>query len=204
MIELYYAESGNSLRVVMLLEECGFSYRANKLDLSKGEHKTSEFRKINPFGKVPVIEDSDGPDGHPVRLSQSAAIMLYLAKKAGKFIPSSGLEELRMMEWLMVAADVAAANALILYMNRDVQDLSDGGRAFLTKRFLDLLNVAEAHLAESETGYLTGELSLADFALFPAIRIRRKLLEEVGGFPRLLDWADRLMARPAVQRAIAA
>ena len=126
MIELYYADSGNSLRVVMLLEECGLPYKANKLDLTNGDQKAPEFLKINRFGSVPVIEDSEGPDGHPIRLSQSAAIMLYIANKVGKFIPYSKVLELKMMEWLLVAAsDVGPANALILYMNRDVSDLSD-------------------------------------------------------------------------------
>ena len=63
MIELYYAQSGNSLRVVMLLEECGLSYKTNKLDLINGEQNAPEFLKINRFGMVPVIEDSDGPGG---------------------------------------------------------------------------------------------------------------------------------------------
>ena len=76
------------------------------------------------------------------------------------------------------------------------------GRLFLATRFIGLLRVVEAHLAESESGYLAGELSVADFALLPPIRVRRKLLEEAGGFPHLFKWADRLMARPAVQRAM--
>jgi GST-like protein len=167
MIELYFAESGNSLRAVMMLEECGLPYTAHKLDLSKGEQRAPEFLKLNPFGKVPVIMDPHGPDGHPVVLTQSAAIMLYLAQKASKFLPQSKLAELKMMEWLMVAAgDVGPANAQILYMNRDVPDLSDKGRAFLDRRLVDYLRVAEAQLAESKAGYLAGELSLADFALF--------------------------------------
>ncbi len=205
MIELYYAESGNSLRVVMMLEECGLPYKANKLNLMNGEQKTPDFLKINPFGLVPVIEDAEGPEGSPIRMSQSAVIMLYLANKVGKFIPSSKLLELKMMEWLMVAAaDVGPANAQILYMNRNVPDLSDQGRLFLENQFIGLLRTVEAHLAESESDYLAGELSVADFALLPPVRIRRALLEEAGGFPHLLKWADRLLARPAVQRAIAA
>lgn len=204
MIELYYADSGNSLRAVMLLEECGLPYKAVKLNLINREQKESEFLKINKFGSVPVIIDSDGPDGHPIYLSQSAAIMLYIANKAGKFIPPSKILELKMMEWLMVAAsDVGPANALILYMNRDVPDLSDSGRLFLVSRFIGLIRVVEAHLAKSENGYLAGELSLADFALFPSIRIRRKLLEDAGDFHHVLNWADKLIARPAVQRAMA-
>lgn len=205
MIELYYADSGNSLRVVMLLEECGLPYKANKLNLINGDQKAPEFLKINRFGLVPVIEDSDGPEGRPIRLSQSAAIMLYLANKAGKFIPSSEVLKLKIMEWLFVAAsDVGPANALMLYMNREVSDLSDSGRLYLANQFIGLLRAVEAHLADSESGYLAGELSVADFALLPPVRIRRKLLEEAGGFTHLFKWADRLMARPAVQRAMSA
>jgi GSH-dependent disulfide-bond oxidoreductase len=205
MIELHFANSGNSLRTVIVLEECALPYCRHKLDLAKDEHKSAEFLKINPFGMVPAMYDSDGPGGNAIVITQSAAIMLYLAEKTGRLIPADPVRRARMMQWFMMAAsDVGPANAIILYMNNAVPDLSDAGRAFLVDRFVNLIRGVEAHLAENGREYLADELSLADFALFPAVRIRRSLLESAGGFDHLFRWADRIMARPSVQRAIAA
>jgi GST-like protein len=204
VLKLYFADSGNSLRVLMVLEECALPYGAHKLDLSKGEQKDPQFLRVNPFGAVPVLHDPQGPDGEPVLLSQSAAIILYLAEKAGKLIPSSAARKLKMMQWLMMAAsDAGPANTLLLYMSNRVPDLSAASRAFLTDRFVNLMRVVEAHLAASKYGFLAEEISLADFALLPVVRMRRSLLEEIGGFAHLFNWADGLLERSAVRRALA-
>jgi GST-like protein len=202
MLELYFSDSANSLRAVLILEECALSYRAHKLDLMKREQKSQDYLGINPFGMVPTLCDPAGPDGNPTTLTQSTAIMLYLAEKTGMFIPTEPARRVRMMEWLMMAVgDAGPANMMMLYMSRNVPDLSDTGRAFLLGRFVSLMRVVETHLAKDRKAYLIDELSLADFALFPVVRMRRKLLEGIGEFDHLIEWADRLMARPAVQRA---
>ena len=79
MIDLYLAPTANGLRASVALEECGLAYRAHKVDLAKGEHRTAEFLKLNPAGLIPVMVDSEGPGGKPLTLSQSGAIVMYCA-----------------------------------------------------------------------------------------------------------------------------
>src|SRR5271169_6928362 len=88
MIDLYTANSSNGQRAAVILEECGLPYRVHKLDLMAGDQRKPEFLSINPAGAIPVIVDSDGPGGKPLTLSQSAAIVLYIAEKTRKFIPA--------------------------------------------------------------------------------------------------------------------
>lgn len=205
MIDLYFANSGNSLRAVLALEECGLPYRAHKLDLQKQEQKSASYLAINAFGVVPAMHDPDGIDGRPVTLTQSGAILLYAAEKAGKLVPADSLRRLAALQWFMMATtDASPANAIILYMGNNVPDLSAGARAYLQERFLGLMRAVESHLAAPERAYLADEFSIADVALFPVIRIRRPMLQEARGFGHIFAWADRLLARPAFQRAIAA
>ncbi|MBM3394104.1 MAG: glutathione S-transferase, partial [Betaproteobacteria bacterium] len=83
MIDLYLAGTGNGLRASVALEEAGLPYRAHKVDLAKGEQRSVDFLKMNPAGLIPVIVDSEGPGGKPLTLSQSGAIVLYVAEKSG-------------------------------------------------------------------------------------------------------------------------
>jgi GSH-dependent disulfide-bond oxidoreductase len=202
MIDLYYSDSGNSMRAVMALEECGFAYRQHRLDLQRGDHEAPEYLKLNPFGLVPLMVDDGGPGCQPITLAQSGAILLYAAERSRRFLPADPALRYQAMQWcLMAVSDAAPANAIINYMNHNVPDLSQTGRDYLMGRFVRLMRGVEAQLASSGQDYLTGELSIADLALFPVVRMRRTMLEEIGDLPYLLRWADRLAARPAVLRA---
>lgn len=206
MIDLYFGQSGNSLRALIALEECGLPYRTRKLDLQKGEHKQPDFLRINPFGVVPAMVDPDGPEGSPVTITQSGAIMLYAAEKAGRFLPQDPARRAEVLQWFMLAVtDAQPASAIMLYMDKNVGDLTDASRAYLEQRFLTIMRGVDAHLAEGRGPYLLGdEASLADLALYPVAKVRRPLMEQGGGCERVLAWADRVAARPAVSRALAA
>jgi GST-like protein len=205
MIDLYFANSGNSLRAVLALEECGLPYQAHKLDLQKKEQKSPSYLAINPFGVVPAMHDSDGIDGRPVTLTQSGAILLYAAEKTKQLVPADPVRRLAALQWfLMATTDAAPANAIIFYMDANVPDLSAAARAYLQERFVGLMRAVESHLAAPDRLYLAGEFSIADVALFPVVRIRRSVMQQVGGFTHIFAWADRLMQRDAFQRAIAA
>jgi GST-like protein len=205
MIDLYFANSGNSLRAVLALEECGLPYRPHKLDLQKQEQKSPSYLAINPFGVVPAMHDPEGVDGRPVTLTQSGAILLYAAEKAGKLVPPDPVRRLAALQWFMMATtDASPANAIILYMSNNVPDLSAAGRAYLQERFIGLMRRVEDHLATSQRVYLADEFSIADVALFPIVRIRRSMMQQIGGFTHICAWADRLLERTAFQRAIAA
>jgi GST-like protein len=203
MIDLYYADTGNSVRAAIALEECELAYRRHIVDMAKREHKTPEFLKLNPFGLVPAMVDHDGPGGERIVLTQSGAIMLYAAEKAGRFLPSNLAQRAVVLQWCMMAvSDASPASALLKYMTTQIPDLTPSSRRFLEERFLGFMSGVEHHLASTGRDYLVGEISLADLALFPVVRMRRSMLEQTAqDFGHLLRWADRLAARPAVIRA---
>ena len=122
MIEFYTWQTSNGQRVAILLEECGFAYRVHKIDLTKGEQKSPGYLKINPAGAIPAIVDSDGPGGTPLTLTQSGAIDLYLAEKAGKFIPADPVRRALAHQWLLFAlSDCAPASTAIFFQSAGSQ-----------------------------------------------------------------------------------
>src|SRR5260221_4733668 len=104
MIDLYAAGTSNGMRARIALEECGLAYKLHPIDLTKGEHKTPQYLALNPMGQIPVIVDNEGPGGKKITLSQSSAIMVYCAEKAGKFIPKDPAKKAAMLEAYMSAS----------------------------------------------------------------------------------------------------
>src|SRR5215216_1641532 len=100
MIELFGDATGNSIRAAMALEESDLMYEPRKVALARGEHRADAYLELNPIGRVPTLVDSDGPGGEPLVLTQSNAIMLYIAEKSGRLLPASGVERVRALEWL--------------------------------------------------------------------------------------------------------
>src|SRR5438067_13336755 len=108
MIDLFTSATGNGRRAAVMLEECGLPYKAHKIDLTKGDNKQPQFLKMNPAGAIPVIVDHEGPGGKSIIVSQSGAILLYLAEKTGKFMPKDPAKRAHAYQWFMQAAtDVA-------------------------------------------------------------------------------------------------
>ncbi len=201
MIELHLANSGNSLRAAIALEECGLPYKKHVLDLEAREHKRPDFLRLNPFGTVPVMVDPDGPEGAPITLSQSGLIMLYAAERSGLFLPRRKTDRLAAMQWFMAAvADAAPANAIMKYFGQNAPDPSEANRRYLEGRLLALLDSFEEQLGEKE--FLLGEITVADLALFPIIHLRSELVAASDRFSSLLGWYDRLRTREAVRRAM--
>src|SRR6266446_6006752 len=104
MIDLYAAGTSNGMRARIALEECGLKYNWHPIDLTKGEQSTPQYLALNPMGQIPVIVDNEGPGGHKITLSQSSAIMMYCAEKAGKFIPKDPAKRAAMLEAYMSAS----------------------------------------------------------------------------------------------------
>ena len=203
MIELHAGKSSNSQRVSVVLEECGLPYRVRLYSLMEGEHRTPAFAAINPAGMVPVIVDDDGPGGSPVTLTQSGAIAVYLAEKAGRFVPRDAMARTRVLEWLaFTTSDIVGASAGIFLNTAILPDKSPANVAFYEERLLRYLRVADARLAGRE--WLADELSIADFSLYPIVVVRAPLVERADGLPHLKRWRDALAARPAVDRGMKA
>jgi glutathione S-transferase len=200
LLDFYTYDTSNGQRVAIMLEECGLAYRTHKVDLTKGEQRHAEFLRLNPTGAIPVIVDTDGPGGQSLTLSQSGAIVVYLAEKTGRFLPRDSTRRATVLQWLMHAVtDCAAATGTIYMLSARVPDKSPANVAYFEERLLRYLGVADARLADRE--WLADELSIADFALYP-ICAARKALVDGAGMQHLARWAAALAARPGVARAM--
>ena len=203
MIELHAGKSSNSQRVSIVLEECGLPYRVHRYSLMEGEHRTPAFAALNPAGMVPVIVDNDGPGGVPVTLTQSGAIVVYLAEKTRRFVPRDEMMRTRVLEWMaFTTTDIVGASTGIFVNTAILPDRSPANVAFYEERLMRYLRVADARLAGRE--WLADELSIADFALYPVVVVRASLIEHADGMTHLKRWRDRLAARPAVDRGMKA
>ena len=203
MIELHTANTSNGQRAAIILEECGLSYRVHKYDLMKGEHKNPEFAAIAPAGSIPVIVDSDGPGGMPLTLAQSCAILLYACEKTGKFMPRNFANRALAWQWLMQAAtDVSPASANIFVNMMLLPEKSEANGRFFQERALKSFGDCDRQLADRD--YLAGEISVADFALYPVYAVRKKIIDEAGTLHHLARWGDRMAARPGVQKGLQA
>ena len=198
MIKLYTWTTGNGLRAAVALAESGLAYEVHKVDLSKGEQKTPEYARINPTGAIPAIVDPDGPDGKPVALAQSGAILLYVAEKSGKFIPKDPMRRAQAWQWFMQAcSDVAGGSGTLFQAENNAPDKSIANLEFFRKRLLNSFKHVDQQLAGRD--FIAGELSIADLALYPPYAQRKALLPELKNLAR---WSEKLAARPGVQKGM--
>lgn len=203
MIDLYTWPTSNGQRAAIALEECGLAYRVHRVDLSKGEQRAPAFLAVNPAGAIPAIVDPDGPGGASISLAQSGAIALYAATKSGRFLPADAARRATALQWLFFAcADAASASGALFYLGVQAPEKSEPNMKFLSERLLGILRVADRQLAQHE--WLASELSIADFALYPVVAVRRALVDGAGDLPHLVRWADALAARPGVARGMVA
>ncbi len=202
MIELYTFGTGTGLRASVALAEAGLEHRLHLVDIHKGESRTPEFLKLNPAGSIPVLVDSSGPGGAPITLSQSGAIILYVAEKCGRFLPKDAALRARTLQWFMMAAsDVSGSHtALFMAMNR-MPERSPANTGFWETRLLDYVRVFDGQLEGRD--YLMGpELTVADIALLPPVALRMPLIEKAGGCANVVRWFNTMSARPGVQKGL--
>lgn len=209
MIDLYASPTPNVLKIEIMLEEIGLSYNLKQVNVWKGEQFEDAFVSLNPNSKVPVIVDYDHPDG-PLAVFESAAILFYLAEKAGRFLPVSGRKRHDVMQWtIFQAANIGPMNGQFNHF----EHFADAGNHYALSRYMTemkrLYGVLERRL--SQTPYLAGdEYSIADMATFPWVFIQSRRLKESFPFfdadssetPGIAAWTARCLARPAVQRGI--
>jgi len=201
MIDLYLAPTANGLRAAVALAECGLAYAPHKIDLAKGEHRTPEFLKINPAAQIPVIVDHEGPGGKALTLAQSGAIILYCAEKSGKFLPKDPVERALAPQWFMQAAtDVAPVSGAIFQLEMVAPEKNEAITKHFHKRLIGFFAICDAQLAGNE--YLAGELSIADFQLYPNYFARKALIDGAGGLSNLHRWAGAMAARPGVAKGM--
>ncbi|MBN8874327.1 MAG: glutathione S-transferase N-terminal domain-containing protein [Rhodospirillales bacterium] len=205
MITLYGMGSPNVVKVYIALEELGLPYEVKPVDVFTGAQFDPAFRKLNPLAKVPVIVDSDGPDGAPYTVFESGAILLYLAEKTGRLLPADRAGKYDAIQWLMVQmGTVGPMFGQLVHFTRFAPAGNDYAKSRYATQVHRVFETIEQRL--SETPYLGGaEYGVADIATFPWARIIPALLgaEAAAQFPAVTRWADKIAARPAVQAALA-
>ncbi|BAL96264.1 glutathione binding-like protein [Rubrivivax gelatinosus] len=200
MIEVYSWATPNGHKVHVMLEECGLPYRVHAVDIGAGEQFAPEFLAISPNNKIPAIVDPDGPDGQPISLFESGAILLYLAGKTGRFLPASVRGKYETLEWLMfqmggVGPMLGQAHHFRIYAPEKIAYAVDR----YTNEAKRLYGVMNRKLAK--TRYIAGdEYTIADIAIFPWLRSWKNQGIDWNDYPHLKGWFDEIGARPAVQR----
>ncbi len=185
-----------------MLEECELPYRVIPVDIGSGAQFEQKFLAISPNNKIPAIVDPDGPEGQPISLFESGAILLYLAGKTGKFLPSGTAAKYEVLQWLMfqvggVGPMLGQAHHFRIYAPEKI--------AYAIERYTNeakrLYGVINKRLAASK--YIGGpEYSIADMAIFPWLRSWKNQGVELQDYPHLRGWFDEIAARPAVQRGV--
>ena len=201
MIDLYAAGTSNGMRARIALEECGLKYNWHPIDLAKGEHKTPQFLALNPNGQIPVIVDDQGPGGEKLTLTQSSAILIYCAEKAGKFIPSDPAKRAATFEAYMSAStDITPTFGTVNACLRAKESHAPTAEMF-KRQLRGYFKVWDERLAKRK--YAAGEeVTIADFSLYAGYwRTKGALPDCVAGLPNLERWAAEIGARPAIQRA---
>ncbi len=202
MIEVYSWATPNGHKVHIMLEECALPYRVIAIDIGKGDQFGHDFLAISPNNKIPAIVDPDGPDGKPISLFESGAILLYLAAKAGRFLPADTRGKYEVLQWLMfqmgsVGPMLGQAHHFRVYAPQKI----DYAIERYTKEAKRLYGVMNRQLAKSR--YIAGpEYSIADIAIFPWLRSWKNQGITWNDHPHLKGWFDEISARPTVQRGV--
>jgi GST-like protein len=202
MIELYTWGTPNGRKVSIMLEECALPYNVHRIDIGKGDQHSPAFLAICPNGKIPAIVDTEGPDGRPMPLFESGAILVYLAGKAGKFLPASLRGKYEALQWLMFQmGGVGPMFGQVHHFVRQAKEEVPYAIERYTKEKDRLYGVLDKRLGEIE--YLAGEYSIADIATYPWVARHEWHRTNLADFPNVKRWFDAISARPAVQRGMA-
>jgi GST-like protein len=203
MIEIYTWVTGNCHKVHIALEELELSYEVKPINIFNGEQFAPEFLAINPNNKVPAIVDLDGPGGSPYQLFESGAILLYLAQKTGKLLPSDTAKRFQAIQWLMLQmSGVGPMGGQALHFRQFASEKIPYAIDRYTNEISRLFRVIEARLEQAR--YLVeDEYTIADIALFPWVRMEQRLGQSFDDLPNIKRWYEEISARPAVQRGLA-
>ena len=200
MIDLYTWSTPNGRKVSIMLEECGLPYRVHPVDIGKGEQFKPGFLAISPNNRIPAIVDPNGPDGKPMPLFESGAILIYLAEKTGSFYPQKN--KYIVLQWLMFQMDgVGPMFGQAHHFMRAKKDEIPYGTERYGAEAKRLYGVLDKRL--SKAAFLADEYSIADIATYPWVARHEWHRVDLAGFPAVKRWYDTIGARPAVARGMA-
>lgn len=201
-IELHYWPTPNGWKVSIMLEECGLPYTVIPVNISKGDQFKPEFLAIAPNNRIPAIVDPDGPDGWPISVFESGAILQYLGRKTGKFYPADARARVEVEQWLYwqvggLGPMAGQAHHFRIYAPEKI----DYAINRYTNEVARLYGVMNKRLADRE--FLAGDYSIADIACVGWAKLWERQGQDITRFPHFKRWLDAVKARPAVQRGLA-
>ena len=204
-IDLYYWPTPNGWKIPIALEEMGLPYQTHLIDISAGEQFAPEFLKISPNNRMPAIIDPDGPDGQPIAMFESGAILQYLARKTGTFYGRSERDRVAVDQWLMwqmggLGPMAGQAHHFLKYAPvmdppQDIPYAKDRYRNETAR----LYRVLDTQLAGNE--FVAGDfMSIADMAIWPWASLWQGQQQTLADKPHMARWLDQMNARPGVRR----
>ena len=203
MIDLYSWATPNGHKIHIMLEECRLPYAVHAIDIGAGDQFKPEFLAISPNNKIPAIVDGDGPDGKPIALFESGAILLYLASKTGRFLPRSVRARYEVLEWLMwqmggFGPMLGQTHHFRIYAPEKIEYAINR----YTNEAKRLYGVLERQLAKTGAYVAGKQYTIADIAIWPWARSHANQGVDLAEFPNVKRWFDTVGARPAVQRGV--
>ena len=202
MIDVYSWATPNGHKVHIMLEECGLPYTVHAVDIGAGDQFKPEFLAISPNNKIPAIVDSDGPDGKPISLFESGAILIYLAGKTGRFMPGSVRGKYDVLQWVMfqmggIGPMLGQAHHFRIYAPEKIEYAINR----YTNEARRLYGVMDKRLGQSR--FLAGnDYTIADIATWPWTRSWKNQGIQLDDFPNVKCWFDTIAARAAAQRGV--
>ena len=201
-IDLYYWPTPNGWKATIILEETGLPYKLVPVDITSGDQFEQEFLRISPNNKIPAIVDPEGPDGEPMSLAESGAILIYLAEKSGRFLPGTPRDGYLVLQWLMFQTGHVGP---MLGQAHHFRGYAPEKIPYAIERYTDeaarLYGVMDRRLSETE--YFAGEeYTIADMAIYPWLVSHEKQGQDLEDYPALKRWYEGIESRPAVNRAL--
>ncbi len=203
MIDVHSWPTPNGHKVHIMLEECGLPWRAHPVNIGRGDQFEPDFLAISPNNKIPAIVDPDGPDGAPISVFESGAILLYLAEKTGRFLPADARGRYAVMQWLMfqmggVGPMLGQAHHFRIYAPEPIAY----GIERYTNEARRLYGVMDRQIERTGAHMAGADYSVADIAIYPWLRSWQNQGIDWADYPALKAWFDRIGERPAVQRGM--
>ena len=201
MIDVFTWATPNGHKIHIMLEECGLPYTVHPVDIGSGDQFKPEFLAISPNNKIPAITDSEGPDGKPISLFESGAILLYLAGKTGRFLPKEVRGKYTALQWLMFQmGGVGPMFGQAHHFRNYAPEKIEYAISRYTREANRLYAVMDKQLGK--VAYFAGEYSIADISIFPWTRSYANQGVNLDDYPNVKRWFESIGARPAVQRGI--
>ena len=199
-IDLYTWTTPNGYKISILLEELGWAYNIIPVNISNGEQFAPEFLKISPNNKIPAIVDRNTADGQPYSVFESGAILMYLAEKAGRFLPKEFNRRYEVIQWLMFQVGSIGPMLGQAYHFKNASETIPYAIKRYSDEALRLYGVMNKQLEQSS--FLAGDYSIADMAIFPWIASYSKNLDNLAEFPHVQRWLEQIGDRPAVKQGM--